>query len=167
MSQTNRELVEYYLNCKLSQSNCPSLLGASRSSPVSSRDWSGASPSTDAVKAALRNGTDAFERRMTPEWSVLSSYLDLNVDHQKFKDLMDQIFSDNTHWGLVVGLFVISGAMCVRCVEKGQSEMVPRIADWMTAYLDQRLNPWIQSQGGWVSVRDRFKKKKKKQTRTR
>ncbi|XP_029693890.1 apoptosis regulator R1-like [Takifugu rubripes] len=29
------------------------------------------------------------------------------------------------------------------------SEPVCHVADWMTDYLDQRINPWIESQGGW------------------
>lgn len=160
MSYTNRELVEYYINYKLSQKNYPSPLrisgDASGSSSVSTRDRSGASPSTgagsQAVKAALRDAAESFEKKFTQACGSLSSYLNFNVNHQNFKDMMDQIFNHNTHWGVIVGLFVIGGAMCVQSVENNKSELVCHIADWMTAYLDERLNPWIQSRGGWVSM---------------
>lgn len=72
--------------------------------------------------------------------------------------IMDHIFEDQIHWGRIVGLFVIGGAMCVHCVENNKGELVCHIADWMTAYLDERLNPWIQSQGGWVSMEESQKK---------
>lgn len=39
----------------------------------------------------------------------------------------------------------------MECVEKDMRDLVARIADWMTMYLDDNIDTWIQSQGGWVS----------------
>ena len=159
MSYTNRELVEYYLNYKLSQRNCPSPLwiseDASHGLSVGSRDQRGASPSTgtgsQAVKAALRKAADKFEK-LTQESSSLSSYLTFNIKHQNFKKLMDQTFKDNINWGRIMALFVVGGTLCVQHVENNKIDLAYHIADMMTTYLDERLDPWIQSQGGWVSM---------------
>lgn len=175
MSYSNRELVEGFLSYKLAERNYPpSLLrpedaggrtegdkrspAASNGLLVSSRDRSGASPSTgagiEAVNAALRDSAEEFEKLFAQAFSNLSSQLDITPDtaYQSFKDVMDEVFKDGVNWGRIVGLFAFGGVLCVECAEKDASELVCRIADWMTTYLDEHINPWIQSQGGWVSM---------------
>lgn len=113
------------------------------------------SPGADieAVKAALRDSANEFELLYTQAFSDLSSQLDITPDtaYHSFKSVMDEVFKDGVNWGRVVGLFAFGGVLCVDCVEKDMSELVSRIADWMTTYLDEHIGPWIQSQGGWVS----------------
>lgn len=65
---------------------------------------------------------------------------------------MDEVFRDGVNWGRIVGLFAFGGALCVECVDKEMTSLVGRIIDWMTVYLDNHIQPWIQSQGGWVSL---------------
>lgn len=105
----------------------------------------------DAVKAALQDSADEFELLFTQAFSDLSSQLDITPDtaYHSFKSVMDEVFKDGVNWGRVVGLFAFGGVLCVECVQKGMGELVSRIADWMTLYLDEHINPWIQSQGGW------------------
>ncbi|XP_070701337.1 bcl-2-like protein 1 [Pempheris klunzingeri] len=105
----------------------------------------------EAVKAALQDSADEFELLFRQAFSDLSSQLDITPDtaYHSFKSVMDEVFKDGVNWGRVVGLFAFGGVLCVECVEKDMSELVPRIADWMTTYLDEHLSPWIQSQGGW------------------
>ncbi|XP_028849376.1 bcl-2-like protein 1 [Denticeps clupeoides] len=197
MSYSNRELVVYYINYKLSQRNYPlshvglthqmespvdssqegagvtalsngsvngtSALPASAElspllSPVLSGNGSGggasSSSSIDAVKEALRDSANEFELRYSRAFSDLSSQLHITpaTAYQSFESVMDEVFRDGVNWGRVVGLFAFGGALCVECVEKEMSPLVARIADWMTVYLDNHIQPWIQSQGGW----DRF-----------
>lgn len=176
MSYDNRELVEYFLSYKLAQRNYPpSLLRpeepggcteGNQKSPAAvnglalrSRSWSrsGASPSTGAgikaVHAALRDSAEEFEKLFAQAFSDLSSQLVITPDtaYQSFKNVMDEVFKDEVNWGRIVGLFAFGGALSVESAEKGASELVCRIADWMTIYLDEHINPWIQNQGGWVS----------------
>lgn len=178
MSYNTRELVENFLSFKLSQRNHPSSLlrpeetdgrtegdkrspaAASNGLLVSRRNRSGASPSTgagmEAVNAALRDSAEEFEKLFAQAFSDLSSQLDITPDtaYQSFKNVMDEVFKDGVNWGRIVGLFAFGGVLCVECVEKDASELVCRIADWMTIYLDENINPWIQSQGGWVSTQE-------------
>lgn len=178
MSYSTRELVEFFISYKLSQRNYPTSLlrpedaggrtegdkansAASNGLLVNSRNGGGqpGMPSPqhgdiEAVKAALRDSADEFELLFTQAFSDLSSQLDITPDtaYHSFKSVMDEVFKDGVNWGRVVGLFAFGGVLCVECVEKDMSELVSRIADWMTMYLDEYISPWIQSQGGWVSL---------------
>ncbi|XP_035593934.1 bcl-2-like protein 1 [Oncorhynchus keta] len=108
----------------------------------------------DAVKEALRDSANEFELRYARAFSDLSSQLHItpSTAYQSFENVMDEVFRDGVNWGRVVGLFAFGGALCVECVDKEMNPLVGRITDWMTVYLDNHIQPWIQSQGGW----DRF-----------
>ncbi|KAM9362379.1 bcl-2-like protein 1 [Symphorus nematophorus] len=176
MSYSNRELVEFFISYKLSQRNYPTSLlrpedaggrteGGDKASSatangllVNSRNGGGqpgtsssAGVNIEAVKVALRDSADEFELLFTQAFSDLSSQLDITPDtaYHSFKSVMDEVFKDGVNWGRIVGLFAFGGVLCVECVEKDASKLVSRIADWMTMYLDEHINPWIQSQGGW------------------
>ncbi|KAJ0064461.1 hypothetical protein NL108_006828 [Boleophthalmus pectinirostris] len=63
---------------------------------------------------------------------------------------MDEVFRDGVNWGRVIGLFAFGGALAVECVDKEMQPLVDRIVDWMTVYLDEHIQDWIDSQGGWA-----------------
>ncbi|XP_070816002.1 bcl-2-like protein 1 [Chaetodon trifascialis] len=175
MAYSNRELVEFFISYKLSQRNYPTSLlrpqdaggrtegdkatSAARNGSLITGRNGGGQPGTspcsgadiEAVKAALRDSADEFELLFKQAFSDLSSQLDITPDtaYHSFKSVMDEVFKDGVNWGRIVGLFAFGGVLCVECVEKDTSELVSRIADWMTMYLDEHISPWIQSQGGW------------------
>lgn len=177
MSYSNRELVVFFINYKLSQRNYPTCqLGLedasertegddadaviSNGSLANSRTGSGqpGTPSPpnggiEVVKAALQDSADEFELRYTQAFSSLSSQLHITpaTAYHSFESVMDEVFRNGVNWGRVVGLFAFGGALCVECVERDMNQLVPRIADWMTTYLDNHIEPWIQREGGWVS----------------
>ncbi|XP_029908230.1 bcl-2-like protein 1 [Myripristis murdjan] len=178
MSYSNRELVVFFINYKLSQRNYPTCqLGLeeasertegddadaviSNGSLANSRTGAGqpGTPSPpyggiEVVKAALQESADEFELRYTQAFSSLSSQLHITpaTAYHSFESVMDEVFRNGVNWGRVVGLFAFGGALCVECVERDMNQLVPRIADWMTTYLDNHIEPWIQREGGW----DRF-----------
>ncbi|AWP03342.1 putative bcl-2-like protein 1 [Scophthalmus maximus] len=176
MSDSNRELVEFFIGYKLSQRNYPtSLLRPEDAGGRTEGDKANSAASngllvdggnrcgqlgTDplppdggvgAVKEALRDSAHEFEQLFNQAFSDLSLQLDITPDtaYQSFKSVMDEVFKDGVNWGRIVGLFAFGGVLCVECVEKNRGELVARIADWMTMYLDEHISPWIQSQGGW------------------
>lgn len=110
--------------------------------------------SLDAVKEALQCSANEFELRYARAFSDLHHQLHITpaTAYQSFENVMDEVFRDGVNWGRVVGLFAFGGALCVECVEKEMSNLVVRIVEWMTVYLDNHIQPWIQSQGGWVSL---------------
>ncbi|XP_060914682.1 bcl-2-like protein 1 [Labrus mixtus] len=110
-----------------------------------------ATTNLDAVKEALRDSANEFELRYASAFSDLHNQLHITpaTTHQSFENVMDEVFRDGVNWGRIVGLFAFGGALCVECVEKEMSPLVGRIIEWMTVYLDNRIQPWIESQGGW------------------
>ncbi|XP_074532666.1 bcl-2-like protein 1 [Halichoeres trimaculatus] len=171
MSYSNRELVEFFISYKLSQRNYPTSVlrredaggrteDSSDSNGVLVDSWNRDSQlgsslvlqsDIEAVKAALLDSADEFELLYTQAFSDLSSQLDVTPDtaYHSFKNVMDELFKDGVNWGRIVGLFAFGGVLCTECFQKGMGELVSRIADWMTVYLDEHISPWIQSQGGW------------------
>ena len=110
---------------------------------------------TEAVRAALLELVEEFELRYTLAFSDLPSQLAITpaTAYGSFESVMDEVFRDSINWGRIVSLFAFGGALCVECVEKEMSHMVPRVAEWMIRYLDNHIDPWIQLHGGWVSSR--------------
>ncbi|KAK1801728.1 hypothetical protein P4O66_022365 [Electrophorus voltai] len=114
----------------------------------------------EAVKEALRDSANEFELRYSRAFSDLSSQLHITpaTAYQSFESVMDEVFRSGVNWGRIVGLFAFGGALCVECVEKEMSPLVGRIAEWMTVYLDNHIQPWIQEQGGWEHFAEIFGK---------
>lgn len=181
----NRELVLFYIRFKLSQRNYPIHHILPSEPPDNSGTgepdlddeqtletrangtFNGTGPGSprhhqaevmDGVKVALRDTAHEFELRYSRAFNDLHSTLHITpaTAYQSFENVMDEVFRDGVNWGRIVGLFAFGGALCVECVEKEMSPLVARIVEWMTVYLDERIEPWVESQGGWVSV---FKKK--------
>uniref|UniRef100_A0A3B3ZMX9 Bcl-2 Bcl-2 homology region 1-3 domain-containing protein n=1 Tax=Periophthalmus magnuspinnatus TaxID=409849 RepID=A0A3B3ZMX9_9GOBI len=186
----NRELVEFYIQYKLSQRDCPlQHLGLGDRSTQSDTEHLGlgdrgvdrarlqretevdstelrldsASDSApvhspaplldlDAVKEALRDSANEFELRFSRAFSDLHRQLHITpaTAYQSFESVMDEVFRDGVNWGRVVGLFAFGGALAVECVDKEMSTLVARIVTWMTVYLDEHIQDWIDSQGGWA-----------------
>uniref|UniRef100_A0A3Q3IVF5 Bcl-2-like protein 1 n=1 Tax=Monopterus albus TaxID=43700 RepID=A0A3Q3IVF5_MONAL len=183
MSQ-NKELVVFYITYKLSQKNYPlSHLGLNESpnrtdgeeATHANGTFNGTSPGTppasplrqqqlpstanlDAVKEALRDSANEFELRYARAFSDLHHQLHITpaTAYQSFESVMDEVFRDGVNWGRIIGLFAFGGALCVECVEKEMSPLVGRIVEWMTVYLDNHIQPWIQGQGGWERFAELF-----------
>ncbi|XP_061584733.1 bcl-2-like protein 1 [Cololabis saira] len=164
---SHRELVEFYISSKLCERSYPSSLlrpeargGGAGGDPASNGSLGGTgqpekSPGPpgriEAVKSALRDAAAEFELLFRQSFNDPSSQLDITRDtaYQSFKSVLDELFKDGVNWGRIVGLFAFVGVLSVSCVERNMSDLVPRLADWMTLYLDEQIDPWIQSQGGW------------------
>ncbi|KAG7275997.1 hypothetical protein CRUP_028554 [Coryphaenoides rupestris] len=98
----------------------------------------------EEVKVALRQSVEEFELRYTLAFNDLSSQLPVTAAtaYGSFKSVMDEVFRDGINWGRIVGLFAFGGTLCVECVDKEMSHMVPRVAEWMTTYLDDHKR-WL------------------------
>nr|XP_057936594.1 bcl-2-like protein 1 [Doryrhamphus excisus] len=174
MMYSNRELVVFYVNYKLKQRNYPTLVLISED--VVAEKESNKTPNEpdnsllvndgtsgdqlhtpscphgdiEMVKTALRCSVDRFELLFAQRFRDLDSYIDMcDTTYESFKMTMDQVFKDGVNWGRVAGFFAFGGIISVKCAERGLSELVHSIVDWMTDYLDEHIDPWIQSHGGW------------------
>uniref|UniRef100_A0A8D0E1K1 Bcl-2-like protein 1 n=1 Tax=Salvator merianae TaxID=96440 RepID=A0A8D0E1K1_SALMN len=182
MSSGNRALVIDFISYKLSQRghNWSDLEGNGEDRtelaegmsgvPNGSPSWaSGSSPVTNGatghpsilednarwdVRQTLREAGDEFELRYRRAFSDLTSQLHITpgTAYQSFEQVVNELFRDGVNWGRIVAFFSFGGALCVESVDKEMHVLVSRIAVWMTTYLTDHLEPWIQDNGGW----DRF-----------
>lgn len=104
------------------------------------------------VRQALREAGDEFELRYRRAFSDLTSqlHITLGTAYQSFEQVVNELFRDGVNWGRIVAFFSFGGALCVESVDKEMRVLVGRIVSWMTTYLTDHLDPWIQENGGWV-----------------
>nr|XP_020663525.1 bcl-2-like protein 1 [Pogona vitticeps]XP_020663526.1 bcl-2-like protein 1 [Pogona vitticeps]XP_020663527.1 bcl-2-like protein 1 [Pogona vitticeps]XP_020663528.1 bcl-2-like protein 1 [Pogona vitticeps]XP_020663529.1 bcl-2-like protein 1 [Pogona vitticeps] len=103
------------------------------------------------VRQTLREAGDEFELRYRRAFSDLTSQLHITpaTAYQSFEQVVNELFRDGVNWGRIVAFFSFGGALCVESVDKEMRVLVGRIASWMTTYLTDHLDPWIQDNGGW------------------
>ncbi|XP_043946263.1 bcl-2-like protein 1 [Protopterus annectens] len=171
MSHTNRELVKYFISVKLaskgySWNQLASLDGSPTEvnhihSGINGEANGAASGNSlpgiqdvieiDAVKQAMQEAGNEFELRYRMAFNDLTSQLHItpSTAYQSFEQVVNELFRDGVNWGRIVAFFSFGGALCVECVEKEMGLLVVRIAEWMTTYLNNNLDPWIRDHGGW------------------
>lgn len=108
--------------------------------------------STDARLAMRLLATD-FERRYNTELAGMVAQLSINMDtiYPTFKQIVEQLFVDGINWGRIVALFAFGGAVAAQCMADDRTCLVAQVADWVAVFTRNRLLPWIEQQGGWVS----------------
>ncbi|XP_056363836.1 bcl-2-like protein 1 [Oenanthe melanoleuca] len=110
------------------------------------------------VRQALREAGDEFELRYRRAFSDLTSQLHItpSTAYQSFEQVVNELFRDGVNWGRIVAFFSFGGALCVESVVKEMRVLVKRIVSWMTTYLTDHLDPWIQENGGWERFVDLY-----------
>uniref|UniRef100_A0A8C4W8N7 Bcl-2-like protein 1 n=1 Tax=Gopherus evgoodei TaxID=1825980 RepID=A0A8C4W8N7_9SAUR len=110
------------------------------------------------VRQALREAGDEFELRYRRAFSDLTSQLHITpgTAYQSFEQVVNELFRDGVNWGRIVAFFSFGGALCVESVDKEMQVLVGRIVSWMTTYLTDHLDPWIQENGGWERFVDLY-----------
>ncbi|XP_071616163.1 bcl-2-like protein 1 [Heliangelus exortis] len=110
------------------------------------------------VRQALREAGDEFELRYRRAFSDLTSqlHITLGTAYQSFEQVVNELFRDGVNWGRIVAFFSFGGALCVESVDKEMRVLVGRIVSWMTTYLTDHLDPWIQENGGWERFVDLY-----------
>lgn len=100
---------------------------------------------------ALREAAEEFELRYRRAFSDLSAQLRVTPDtaYRRFEQVVGELFRDGVNWGRLVAFFCFGAALSVESAEKEMGTLVPRIAHWMSTYLESNLEPWIQQHGGW------------------
>ncbi|XP_029864658.1 bcl-2-like protein 1 isoform X1 [Aquila chrysaetos chrysaetos] len=113
---------------------------------------------TADVRQALREAGDEFELRYRRAFSDLTSQLHITpgTAYQSFEQVVNELFRDGVNWGRIVAFFSFGGALCVESVDKEMRVLVGRVVSWMTTYLTDHLDPWIQENGGWGFTKSRL-----------
>ncbi|XP_072412963.1 bcl-2-like protein 1 isoform X1 [Chiloscyllium punctatum] len=114
--------------------------------------YSSGRPEAERARQALLDAAEEFELRYRRAFSDLSAQLRVTPDtaYQRFEQVVGELFRDGVNWGRLVAFFCFGAALSVESAEKEMGALVPRIADWMSTYLENNLEPWIQQHGGWL-----------------
>ncbi|XP_078092442.1 bcl-2-like protein 1 isoform X1 [Mustelus asterias] len=148
------ELVTDFLRYKLSQRGLSwSRLCEQNGAAGPEQAAAGVSGGSEAEPAcqALRDAAEEFELRYRRAFSDLSAQLRVTPDtaYRRFEQVVGELFRDGVNWGRLVAFFCFGAALSVESAEKEMGALVPRIAEWMSTYLESNLEPWIRQHGGW------------------
>lgn len=139
---STKMLVSDYVNFRLEKQNL---------------EWPGPDkptlPQPGQVARTMRVLGEEFENRYTEVFQQMCNQLHItpNTAYPTFTAIVNELFSDGVKWGRIVALFSFGGSLAVQCVEKEMPPLVDQIVDWVSAYVDNRLQSWINEHGGWVS----------------
>ena len=109
---------------------------------------------TSEVFRTMRSLCDEFEERYRSQFDEMCEQLDitLNTAYPTFHAVANELFGNGVNWGRIVALFTFGGSLAVKCFEKQMPLLVDSIVDWMSIYIKNNLNQWIESQNGWVGI---------------
>ncbi|CAH3104385.1 unnamed protein product [Pocillopora meandrina] len=67
-----------------------------------------------------------------------------------FVGIADEIFQNGENWGRIVAFLAFGATLAVHCAQKEDlASNIDNIVDWVSAYMNEKLSPWIDDNGGW------------------
>ena len=80
----------------------------------------------------------------------------LNIDRsvnfsQGFRDIAEELFKDAVSWSKIVALFAFGARLGQYCRANDMEDLVEEVALSLAAFAKERITPFIQEEGGWVS----------------
>ena len=83
--------------------------------------------------------------------------LDTLTGFQAVVYIFDELFQEGTtNWGRIVALYAYGGYIAMNTSfnlqDKNTFQNIATMGDFLGHYVDEKLDSWIQKQGGWVSV---------------
>lgn len=70
-----------------------------------------------------------------------------------FVGIADEIFQTGTNWGRIVAFLAFGATLAVYCAQREDlAQLIDSIVEWISLYMDHNLGPWINNNGGWVSM---------------
>ncbi len=111
-------------------------------------------PPSREAETLRRVGKEVEERY---EISLNGLVNSLRFDPEKggeeaFNESLNAMFEEGPcNWGRIVMVYVFAARLAKYCEDHHKSEYVDDLVSISGKYVDERLTPWIQKQGGWVS----------------
>lgn len=87
--------------------------------------------------------------KITDETSVIDF---LNIALALFKEERNKNEDIEITWGRIVSFFAFSGLLAVQCYRSGHRSLIHSLAQWVAIFVEWKLQPWIDSNGGWNSL---------------
>ena len=80
----------------------------------------------------------------------------LDVHHanakQKYSLTVQHLFNDGITWGRVTLFYSFSIGFALHVADRQMDELVNSVQTWSVQVMNNKVNPWIHANGGWVSA---------------
>jgi len=73
--------------------------------------------------------------------------------YSEFNGTISTLLDNEITWGKVVVFFAFAVSFSIYLCTNEMSHLAARVCDWAAQALQSRLQPWINTNGGWVSIR--------------
>lgn len=112
------------------------------------------SPNINKIGSALRSLADEFSSQFKEQFVQMCDELDVNEESMKFtiEGVANELFSDGIKWARIVALFVFGSELAIHCKRRNWPQLINIIAMSLSSYISEKLLPWINDHGGWVSA---------------
>lgn len=111
--------------------------------------------STSPAARHLRRVADELieENRQLFETMCDQLHLTPASTYATFVGIADEIFQTGTNWGRIVAFLAFGATLVVYCASREDlAQLIENIVEWISLYMNQNLGPWINNNGGWVSM---------------
>ncbi|XP_012589156.1 PREDICTED: apoptosis regulator BAX-like [Condylura cristata] len=76
-----------------------------------------------------------------------------------FFQVANQLISEGITWSRVAALFYFASKLVLQALHSGMPEQIASIMHWTLDFLRERLLEWIQEQGGWDGLVNKYNDK--------
>ena len=87
---------------------------------------------------------------------ILAPFRSYGIELEIFSTVVEQLLDDGLNWPRVMSVVSLVAALAVECMERGDLHKIDLIQDWASAFSEERVNPWIESNGGLVVLNISF-----------
>ena len=97
----------------------------------------------------LRKEKQFEMERLVGTLDITDSQLCTNVQR-----VSEHLMQDDVRFGRIGSLFFFTFVLCKRLYKEGRQREVDSVMDWLTAFLNERIAPWLirNHKGEWVSL---------------
>lgn len=101
----------------------------------------------------LQRLTEAFPDANIESMTQQCERLDIHHANagSKYNLTVQHLFGDGITWGRVTLFYAFSIGFALHVADRQMDELVNSVMTWSMQVLQNKLNPWIHANGGWVS----------------
>ena len=110
-------------------------------------------PSFVEAYEALKKGCMGLKERHEADMTGMVGALGISDSELcgSFHEVCSTIIEEDINWGRITSLFTFTGYLAIRLFREGKSNLIYSLIRWETGFISERILPWVQQHGGWVS----------------
>ncbi len=112
-------------------------------------------PNCPTYKAFERIAATVIEKSGPGEFEGMLDTLSLDENNWRsiLGTVIDEMFRQQIHWGLIVTFVVFMSRATLYCAERDSlQELVPELLVYTDTTVNEKLLSWIQEHGGWQAL---------------